>query len=54
LKLIEQILVRQPAIELVIAMQGEIGLELASEHRPDLVLLDSTCLTSAGSRCWSA
>ncbi len=39
-RLIEQILRRRPSIELVPAMLGQLGLDLAREHRPDLVLLD--------------
>lgn len=39
-KLVEQILTRRPDITLLPAMLGGIGLELAREHRPDLVLLD--------------
>ncbi len=38
-KLIEQILEDQPHIQLVAAMQGTVGLELAQQH-PDLILLD--------------
>lgn len=40
LTLIERILDHQPGIELIPAMQGMLGLELAREHRPDLILLD--------------
>lgn len=40
LKLIEHILVRRPELRLISAMQGRLGLELAREHRPDLILLD--------------
>ena len=40
LKLVEQVLTRRGGIELMAAMQGSLGLELAREHRPDLVLLD--------------
>jgi PAS domain S-box-containing protein len=40
LKLIEQVLARRPEITLLTAMQGRLGLDLAREHRPDLVLLD--------------
>ena len=39
-KLVERILARRPDIELLSATQGRLGLELAREHRPDLVLLD--------------
>ncbi len=38
--LVEAILARRPGLELLPAMQGTIGLELARQHRPDLVLLD--------------
>ena len=40
LKLVEQVLTRFPHIELLVAMQGTLGLDLAREHRPDLILLD--------------
>ena len=40
LSLIEQILDEQPEIELMTAMQGKVGLELARQHSPDLILLD--------------
>jgi PAS domain S-box-containing protein len=40
LTLIEQILEERPEIELLTAMQGKIGLDLARQHSPDLVLLD--------------
>ena len=40
LRLVEAILMRRPGIELLPAMQGTLGLELARQHRPDLVLLD--------------
>jgi CheY-like chemotaxis protein len=33
-------LAEQPDIELITAMQGGIGLQLAREHSPDLILLD--------------
>lgn len=39
-ELVEQILTGRPDITFMYAMQGGIGLELAREHRPDLVLLD--------------
>jgi len=39
-KLVERALARRPDIELLSAMQGHVGLDLAREHRPDLVLLD--------------
>jgi signal transduction histidine kinase/ActR/RegA family two-component response regulator len=40
LRLIERILAPSGPTQLVSAMQGRLGLELAREHRPDLVLLD--------------
>lgn len=38
--LIEHIIVHRPHVKLVAAMQGRLGLDLAREHRPDLILLD--------------
>jgi PAS domain S-box-containing protein len=38
--LIEHIMVHRPHVRLVAAMQGRLGLDLAREHRPDLILLD--------------
>ncbi len=40
LRLVEAILARRGNIDLIPAMQGTIGLELARQHRPHLVLLD--------------
>lgn len=40
LKLVEHLLRHRPGIHLIDAMQGSIGLELASQQRPDLILLD--------------
>ena len=40
LKLIERLLARRTGIKLLSAMQGRLGLELAREHRPGLILLD--------------
>ena len=40
LELVEQILSRLGDVDLRAAMYGSLGLELAREHRPDLVLLD--------------
>jgi CheY-like chemotaxis protein len=37
---VQHILSERPEIHLIPAMQGGLGLELAREHRPDLVLLD--------------
>jgi CheY-like chemotaxis protein/anti-sigma regulatory factor (Ser/Thr protein kinase) len=38
--LVDQMLAERPALELMTAMQGRVGLELARQHAPDLVLLD--------------
>jgi CheY-like chemotaxis protein len=40
LRLVERALARQTRVTFLPAMQGGLGLELAREHRPDLVLLD--------------
>ena len=40
LHLVEQILRDWPGIRLIPAMQGRLGIELAREHHPDLILLD--------------
>jgi len=40
LQLIEAIIADQPGYELISAMQGQMGLDLARQHHPDLVLLD--------------
>jgi CheY-like chemotaxis protein len=40
LQLIEGIIAYRPGIQLVSAMQGSIGVDLARQHHPDLVLLD--------------
>jgi signal transduction histidine kinase len=39
-RLVEEILSSRPSIRLLPAGMGSLGLELATEHRPDLVLLD--------------
>jgi PAS domain S-box-containing protein len=39
-KLIQRVLSYRPGIGLLAAMQGHIGLELAAQHVPDLILLD--------------
>jgi CheY-like chemotaxis protein len=41
LKLVERIFRNRPEIGLLSAMQGRIGVELAQEHQPDLILLDT-------------
>jgi CheY-like chemotaxis protein len=40
IRLVEEILRSRPSIRLLPAGMGSLGLELAAEHRPDLVLLD--------------
>jgi len=40
LTLVEEILAEQPEIDLIAAMQGQLGLDLARKHLPDLILLD--------------
>jgi CheY-like chemotaxis protein len=40
LRLVERIFAARPDVEVIGAMQGRLGLELAREHRPALVLLD--------------
>ncbi|MBI3536656.1 MAG: response regulator [Chloroflexi bacterium] len=40
LKLVREILDRRGGFKLITAMQGSIGIELAKEHRPDLIVLD--------------
>jgi PAS domain S-box-containing protein len=39
-ELVHHILARAGEVELIPAMQGQLGVELAVQHRPDLVLLD--------------
>jgi protein-histidine pros-kinase len=39
-QLMERIFARWPNVKLISAMQGRLGLELAHQHRPDLILLD--------------
>jgi len=38
--LVEQVLAKRPGVRLVSAVEGRSGLQLARQHRPDLVLLD--------------
>jgi CheY-like chemotaxis protein len=40
LTLVEQMLAEQPEIQLLTAMQGGLGLYIARQHLPDLILLD--------------
>ena len=39
-RLMERIFRRRPHVRLLVAMQGSMGLELARQHRPGLILLD--------------
>jgi CheY-like chemotaxis protein len=39
-QLVEGVLERRPSVRLIPAMLGRLGLDLAREYRPDLVLLD--------------
>jgi len=48
LRLIERALSRRPDIALLSAMQGRLGLDLARQHQPDLILLDLHLLDLAG------
>jgi len=40
LQLVERVLSRRPGVRLISAMRPQLGLELAAEHHPDLILLD--------------
>ena len=40
LRLVERILAKRPHIRLLAAMDGALGLQLARQHRPALILLD--------------
>jgi PAS domain S-box-containing protein len=50
LKLIEHIFAGRPEVKLLPAMQGELGLQLARLHRPDLILLDLHLPDMSGER----
>lgn len=39
-RLMQRVFQRRPGVRLLTAMQGSLGLELAREHQPDLILLD--------------
>jgi signal transduction histidine kinase/CheY-like chemotaxis protein len=39
-QLVERVLAQRPGVRLIPAMQGRLGLELARQHRPALILLD--------------
>jgi PAS domain S-box-containing protein len=40
LRLVERIAERRPHVKILPAMQGRVGIDLARQHRPDLILLD--------------
>ena len=40
LRLVERTIALRPGLKLIPAMQGRLGLDLARQHRPDLILLD--------------
>jgi len=40
IRLVERILASHPNYQLIIATHGQVGIELAQQHRPDLILLD--------------
>jgi signal transduction histidine kinase/CheY-like chemotaxis protein len=40
LRLLEVVLAKRPEVRLLSAMQGSVGLDLARQHEPDLILLD--------------
>jgi PAS domain S-box-containing protein len=40
IRFVEAVLRRRPSVELIPAMMGQLGIDLAREHRPDLILLD--------------
>jgi CheY-like chemotaxis protein len=48
IKLIERVLAQRPGVNLIPAMQGRLGLELARQHRPALILLDLNLADVAG------
>jgi CheY-like chemotaxis protein/HPt (histidine-containing phosphotransfer) domain-containing protein len=40
LKLVEQLIARRPEMRLLSAVNGTLGIELARDHRPDVILMD--------------
>ena len=49
LKLIQRILARRPEIKVIAAMRGRLGIDLAREHQPDVILLDLQLPDMSGS-----
>ena len=49
LRLVERVVTSRRGYELLSAMQGSLGLELATQHRPDLILLDVNLPDISGS-----
>jgi signal transduction histidine kinase/ActR/RegA family two-component response regulator len=49
-ELVERVLTNRPGIRLLAAMQGSVGLQLAREHRPSLILLDLNLPDVSGER----
>jgi CheY-like chemotaxis protein len=47
-ELVRGILSRMPAVELIPAMQGGMAVDLAAQHRPDVILLDLNLPDIAG------
>src|SRR5690606_36025250 len=39
-QLMQRVFLQKPDIRLIAAMQGRLGIDLAREHQPDLILLD--------------
>ena len=48
ISLVEQILALRPGLSLQTAMQGRLGVSLAREHQPDLILLDLNLADTSG------
>jgi CheY-like chemotaxis protein len=40
IQFVEAVLRKRPSVDLIPAMMGQLGVDLAREHRPDLILLD--------------
>jgi CheY-like chemotaxis protein/anti-sigma regulatory factor (Ser/Thr protein kinase) len=54
LHLVEEILASRPSVRLLPAMMGQLGLELARDHQPDLILLDQHLPDLGGDKVLSA